>query len=110
MTYQPEYKNNGVDHIANPMSSHQRFRQTQLASIPSLPTSVEEGEGFSRKSAPQLGDKIDQKILVLCPTAGDPNTEAISSILAHVGIPFDVVVADRVRLSRAHLCQGNHAQ
>jgi hypothetical protein len=48
-------------------------------------------------------------MLVLCPTSGDPNTEAISSILAHLGIPFDVVVADRERLSRAHLWQGNHA-
>jgi len=58
---------------------------------------------------PKLGDRIDLRLLVLCPHRQDANLRALCAIMDYAGMRYDVLATSETTLSRERLWQGTHA-
>ena len=62
------------------------------------------------KAGPHLGDRIDMRILALCPDRRDSNLLALCRIMDYIGVRYDVFATNEADLTRELLWQGAHAR
>lgn len=77
----------------------------------SAPTNGKRAAGAQQPTVgPKLGDRIDLRLLVLCPHRQDPNLRALCAIMDYAGMRYDVLATSEAELSRERLWQGTHAR